>query len=365
MKTPFKGDINKVSPNLPDSAKQRISTDGGPRYCYIRFNKPIQQDGHGFSFLVLGLTVERKEGLKLCGPAVLCQTESEAIESQQLLSLVVSGDMGLIRSGNLACPVFLKRGARFLVVEQACECKTLPGGKKTWRAIERTINRATGEVKVERKKEGVSKKEAMHLAQKWAAESNGERQKHVNEFAKSKVPLPPSPDCDPLNQWDMKDAETAQTEVLRRQWRHCFRLFDMRKAGHHFSIDDCRKAYLLDLAELRENPFSVQPPNGTTREFFDQLAKAWTRASKAKKKLISQRADYLIAFNYPLSWCYLSDQEIAERIGSIVKHPFTAGQIKKRRQRLGPSTAPGLVSKHHPGPPSKLPEGHSCTTNQN
>ena len=141
----------------------------------------------------------------------------------------------------------------------------------------------------------------------------------------------------------------AEIEVLRRQWKHCFELFDKRKAGCHFSEDDCRKAYLLDLAEQGENPLASKQPTSTDKEFFSQLTKAWNRAASGNKKLLLQLVDYLIAFNWKLGWCYLSEKELAEKISSITKNVFTPGQIGKRRERLG------LVAKHRPGSPEKVP----------
>ena len=147
---------------------------------------------------------------------------------------------------------------------------------------------------------------------------------------------------------DRGDTAKAQTEVLRRQWKHCFELFDKRDAGCHFSDDDCRKAYLLDLAEQGDNPLSSEQPARTDKEFWLALTKAGTRAERrAIRKLLLQLVDYLIAFNWGLGWCYLSEKELAERISGIAKATFTPGQIGKRRERLG------LVAKHLPGPPFK------------
>jgi hypothetical protein len=69
--------------------------------------------------------------------------------------------------------------------------------------------------------------------------------------------------------------------------------------------------------------------------------------------------DYLLAFHYPLGWCYLSQKERAEKINALMPgHNFTPHQIDERQRRLnlGAGAAPGLVAKHPSGPPSNLPK---------
>ena len=135
----------------------------------------------------------------------------------------------------------------------------------------------------------------------------------------------------------------AQMEVLRRQWKHCFEILD-KHGENPVSEDDARKAYVLDFAEQGDNPLSVRQPARTDKEFFTQLTQAWHRAGRGKKKLLLQVVDYLIAFNWELGWCYLSEKELAEKISAATKTTFSSDQIGKRRERLG------LVAKHLPGP---------------
>lgn len=72
-------------------------------------------------------------------------------------------------------------------------------------------------------------------------------------------------------------------------------------------------------------------------------------AQRGRSKII-EVAIYLIAFNWELGWCYLSDAEIAGRLSELIETPFTPEQVKKLRSRTL-----GLVAKHLPGPPPKFP----------
>ena len=85
-----------------------------------------------------------------------------------------------------------------------------------------------------------------------------------------------------------------------------------------------------------------------------KLAAALTKAAKkfarGGKGEITDLAIYLIAFNYELGWCYLSDAEIAARLGELLKIAFTPEQVEKYRYRTL-----GLVAKHLSGPPPKSP----------
>jgi molybdenum-dependent DNA-binding transcriptional regulator ModE len=278
---------------------------------------------------------------------VLCQTQAEADESRELLTAAAKEHMGIFQSGNLGLVGFGKN-LRSIITEHAARKMTLPGGKKVWMAIEREIDKATGEITVKRKQPARNESEATRIAQQWLAEYNAEKKKYFDAVAKAKA-LPPAPArCEPLTETDRGDMAKTEMDVLRRQWKHCFELSDKRKAGCHFSEDDCRKAYLLDLAEQGENPLSSKQPAGTDKEFWGALMKAGTRAARGKNKLLLCLVDYLIAFNWKLGWCYLSEKELAEKISGITKTTFTPGQIGKRRERLG------LVAKHRPGPPFKF-----------
>lgn len=347
MKTPASGKITFEVGEVSEQVRQSLLRETSPCYLSIPLKPPVQLKGHEFSFVVFPIIMTpENQFLQVGRDVVLCQTQAEAQESGELLTAAAKQDMGTIQVGNLAGVAFSTK-LRCIGTAYAAEKMTLPGGRKVWMAIERQIDQATGEVTVKRKQATANETEASRIAQQWQGEYNVKKKKYFDAIAESKVlPVAP-PRCAPLTATDRGDAAKAQTEVLRRQWKHCFELFDKRDAGCHFSEDDCRKAYLLDLAEQGENPLAVKLPAATDKEFWAALRKAGTRADRGGKKLLLQLVDYLIAFNWKLGWCYLPEKELAEKISGIAKTTFTPGQIGKRRERLG------LVAKHLPGPPFK------------
>jgi hypothetical protein len=80
------------------------------------------------------------------------------------------------------------------------------------------------------------------------------------------------------------------------------------------------------------------------------LHKAAQNYARRGKSKIIDTAIYLIAFNWELGWCYLPDEQLAEKLGEILETKFTPEQVKQYRYRTL-----GLVSKHLPGPPPKSP----------
>jgi hypothetical protein len=347
MKIPAKGEFG-ITGSVSEKDKQALLRETPPHYIYIRLEKPFLLKGHEFAFIVLPVKLTPENQFRQVGlDYVLCQTQAEADESRELLT-AAKEDMCAFQAGNLGGVAFATN-LRAIITEHAAGEMSLPGGKKVWMAREREIDKATGKVTVKRKQATANEADARRIAQQWLAEYNVEKNKYFDAVAKSKVLPTAPPRCASLTESDRGDMAKAEIEVLRRQWKHCFELFDKRKAGCHFSEDDCRKAYLLDLAEQGENPLASKQPTGTDKEFFSKLTKAWNRAASGNKKLLLQLVDYLIAFNWKLGWCYLSEKELAEKISIITKNVFTPGQIGKRRERLG------LVAKHLSGPAEKSP----------
>ena len=348
MKTPAQGKITFEASEVSEQVKQVVLRESSPCYLSIPLKKSVQLNGREFSFVVLPIKLTPEKQFQQVGrDVVLCQTQAEADESGELLTAAAKEHIGLFQSGNLGGVAFASKlrvvNTRF-VTRQA----TSPGGKKVWMAFELERDQATGEITVKRKQKAQNEMDARRIAQQWQAEFDAEKKKHFDALAKSKVPPSAPPRCELLTESDRGDMAKAEMDVLHRLWKHCFELFDKRKAGCHFSEDDCRKAYLLDLAEQGGNPLSSKQPAGTDKEFWRALMKAGTRAARGKNKLLLCLVDYLIAFNWKLGWCYLSEKELAEKISSITKTTFTSGQIGKRRERLG------LVAKHLPGPPFKF-----------
>jgi hypothetical protein len=347
MKIPAECEL-VMTGSVSEKDKQMLLRETPPYYISVCLEKPVQLNGHEFTFIVLPVKMTLENQFQQDGrDVVVCQTQAEADESRELLT-AAKGDMCVFQAGNLGGVAFAtnlrKLNTRFLAKKV-----TSPGGKKVWMTFELERDEVTGKITVERKQPARNESEATRIAQQWQAEFDAQKKKYFDADAKSKE-LPPAPSrCASLTESDRGDMAKAEIEVLRRQWKHCFELFDKRKAGFHFSEDDCRKAYLLDLAEQGENPLASKQPTGTDKEFFSKLTKAWNRAASGNKKLLLQLVDYLIAFNWKLGWCYLSEKELAEKISIITKNVFTPGQIGKRRERLG------LVAKHLSGPAEKSP----------
>lgn len=346
MKAPAEGEIKFEAGQVSEQIKQVLSRESSP--CYMSVRNTVQLNGHEFSFVVLAIKLTPENQFQQVGrDVVLCQTEAEADESRELLTAAAKEHMGVFQAGNLGGVAFASK-LRAVNTKFVAKKVASPSGKNNWTAFEVERDQATGEITVKRKQPARNESEATRIAQKWQAEFDTEKKRYFAALAKSKALPPAPPRCEPFTETDRGNTAEAQMAVLRRQWKHCFDLFDKRKAGGHFLEDDCRKAYLLDLAEQGENPLATKQPAGTDKEFWAALMKAGTRAARGKNKLPLCLVDYLIAFNWKLGWCYLSEKELAEKISSIAKTTFTPGQIGKRRERLG------LVAKHWPGPPCKF-----------
>jgi len=118
------------------------------------------------------------------------------------------------------------------------------------------------------------KRKPAGFAQQWLDEYNAEKKKYFDAVAKAKTLPPAPPRCVSLTESDRGDMAKAEIEVLRRQWKHCFELFDKRKAGCHFSEDDCRKSYLLDLAETGGKSIGQQTANQHGQGVFQAIDKS-------------------------------------------------------------------------------------------
>ena len=147
----------------------------------------------------------------------------------------------------------------------------------------------------------------------------------------------------------------SKSAALKRQWPRCFEIFERRKAKPDSKIPDqqIEDAYLLDLVENGGDSFLKSADGGKVRADIQLIASlhkaAQNFANRGKSKIVDA-AIYLIAFNWELGWCYLSDEQLADKLGAILETPFTAGQVKQYRYRTL-----GLVAKHLPGPSPNSP----------
>jgi|GEM_PF-2696880 len=349
MKTPFQGQSKVVPADLPEAVKQEFLQSNSPRYIWIALPEPMRQIGHDFSFLVLPVKLTPDLVLEQCGQGVLCQTEAEMKESLELLSQKGKEPIVVVQSAGFGAVGKITNFRSFLT-EQSVRYRLRKNGKKEWWALEREIDKATGEVTVLRRQDAANEAEATRIAKQWLQEYEQEKKKYSDAIAKSNTP-PPPPRCTPLTQIELKDdLPAAKWTALKRKWPHSFEIFEKAKANPSVKISDqeCQDAYLLDLVE-----HGYDPKTETIRCDL-KLAEALTKAAKKYvrngKRKVTDLAIYLIAFNWELGWCYLSDAEIAAKLKENLKTQFTPGQVKQYRLR-----ELGLVAKHLPGPPPKSP----------
>ena len=349
MKTPLQGQFKLEPTNLPESVKTELLQDNSPRYMWIALSQPVRQIGHEFSFIVLPVKLTPELVFKQCGRGVLCQTEAEAKESMELLSQQDKEHIGVVQAAGFGIVGKIKNW-RKLVTEQSVRSRLGQNGEKQWWALEREIDKATGEVTVLRRQDAADEAEATRVAKQWLQEYQRRKEEHFDASGKSNAPAPP-PRCKPLTPFELKeDLPAAKWTALKRQWPRSFEIFEKRKTAPDAKISDqeCQDAYLLDLVEQ-----GYDPKADTIRgdlNLAEALTKAAKRFARCKKRKLTDLAIYLIAFNWELGWCYLADAEIAGRLGEMLKVAFTPEQVEKYRYRTL-----GLVAKHLSGPSPKSP----------
>jgi hypothetical protein len=348
MKIPAKGQFKFSVLDMPESARAELLKNDSTSYAGCPVSESINLGGNTYPFVVGKFKMTPKHEFEQVGDdVVLCETEAEMKESVQLLSEMTREVMVAMQCGNIGLVAFVQPGGRCIIPGFTVGQKTLPDGKKVWVVAELEMDKATGAKTLKRKKEVDDEQEARRIYQQLINESDQDKKNHFDSLAKSQIPpVPANPfRCDTLTPVDIDDTAKARMAVLRRQWPHCFEIFDNRNAGRNFTIDECRKAYVLDWAEQGENPLAVKDkiPADADMEYWNALKRASDRAAKSKKKVLLLKVDYWIAFNWQMGWCYLSGKELAEKVSGIAGKTFTAGQIKQRRDNLG------LVAKNHSG----------------
>jgi hypothetical protein len=336
---------------LTDAVKKDFGD--GVRYLWAKLGEPHQQDGQDFSYLVApfqiidGLKMEQK------GAGVLCQTETETKETYENLSNrskkhLVSAQWA---GGGIVGWV---TGFRRFVTEIVIFFKNLPDGKQLWVVVERETDKDTLEIKTLQRKETNSEGEAKYWSNKWVEESNKKKAAYFDSVNKSVTP-PPPPRCIPLTKSDIQDLGTAKMTALQKQWPHCFEIFERQKSNPGVTITDqqMEDAYLLDLVRNGGESSLKSADGGKVRadmQLISSLHKAAHNYTKRGKSKIIDTAIYLLAFKWELGWCYLSDEELAQKLGEILETKFTSGQVKHFRYRTL-----GLVAKHSSGPPPNSP----------
>ena len=350
MKLPFQGSFKYVPTNLPDSVKDELLKDTGPRYMLTTLPQPFHRIGRDFPFVVAPMKLSPELAFESCGKAVLCETEAEAKESMEMLANRAKEPVVYVQWPG-AGVVGKITNAREIMHEVSVRCRTAEDGKKEWFAFEREIDRATGEITVLQKHNALDEGDANQVASRWQGEYEKQKNGYFEAVQKSKTPLPPPPRCSPLTTTDLTDdLPDAKWEAMKRQWPHTFAIFEKQKANRDVRISDqeCEDAYLLDLVER-----GYDPKNEKIRcdlQLCSALTKAAEKFAKPGKRKVTDFAVYLIAFNWELGWCYLSDAEIGVKLSDDLKASFTAEQVEKYRYRTL-----GLVSKRTPGPSPNTP----------
>jgi hypothetical protein len=350
MKLPFHGTLKYVPTNLPDTVKDELLKDKAPRYMWTALPQPVHRIGRDFPFIVAHMKLSSEFAFESCGNAVLCETEAEAKESMELLSNRAKEPVVFVQWPGSGA-VGKITNAREFIHEVSVRCRTAEEGKKEWFAFERDIDRATGEVTVLQRYNAIDEADANRVATQWQAAYQKQKDGFFEAVEKSKIPLPPPARCSPLTATDLNDdLPDAKWEAMKRQWPHTFAVFEKQRVNPGVRISDleCEDAYLLDLVER-----GYDPKNENIRcdlQLCSALAEAAQKFARPGKRKTTDFAIYLIAFNWELGWCYLSDSEIAAKLSHDLKMPFSSEQVEKYRYRTL-----GLVSKRPPGPSPKLP----------
>jgi len=350
MKMPFEGQFKIVPTDLPESVKQEFLQENSPHYIWMSLPEPIRQGGHDFSFAAIPVKLTPELALEQTGRGVLCETEAEAKESMELLTQRDRKPIVVVQSAGFGI-VGEITNCRHFTTELSVRYRTGKDGDKQWWVLERDIDKATGEVTVLRRQDAADEAEANRIADQWQQESDQKREKHFDAVAKTNTLPPPPARCVPLTQIELKDdLPEAKWTALKRQWPHSFEIFEKRKANPNVKVSDleCQDAYLLDLVEQGYDS-KAKTIRGDLK-LIEALTKAAKKYARSGKRKVTDLAIYLIAFNWELGWCYLSDAEIAVKLEERIKTNFTAGQVKQYRFR-----ELGLVAKHLPGPSSKAP----------
>jgi hypothetical protein len=319
---------------------------GKIHYLWTKLPELFSQDGKEFSYVVGPFKLNEHNNFIQSGAAVLCQTEIEAKESCAALEKRLKKHLVIAQWAGAGLLGWATNVRRFFN-EIGVLPKHLPDGSKSWVAFEREIDQDTLEVNVIRKQVADNEGEAFFWARKWAKEKS--KSIALEPVVKNITP-PPPPHCTALTKSDIEDLGNAKMIALQKQWPRCFEIFERQKTNPSLKIPDqqIEDAYTLDLVGNGSDLFNAT--GGEKLRPDIQLVSALHKAAhnfarRGKSKIIDS-AIYLIAFNWELGWCYLSDDQLAEKLSEILGTAFNAQQVKKYRYRTLE-----LVAKHLPGIP--------------
>ncbi len=345
--------LSTIVPGNPAEVSDEFLKDSGDKVVILhaKLERPHQQAGQEFLYLVAPFKLVKGLQWEQAGAGVFCQTEAEVKETCDNLmarfkrTLVVTQCAG---GGSVGWATLVRR----YCVEWVYFYGDMPGGKKSWVAVMRETDQDTLETKTIRQKETDSEGEARYWAGKWREEYVKKTPDYLNSGNLSLTPPPPAR-CNELTAADRQDLGNAKLKALQKQWPQCFKIFERRKANPGVKIADreMEDAYLLDRVRAGGEPALKAAAGDKVRadmQLIASLNKAGQNYAKRGKSKIIDAAIFLIAFKWELGWCYLSDEELAQRLGEVLETKFTAGQVKQFRYRTL-----GLVGKHQPGPAPK------------
>lgn len=348
MRIPYAAGFKMSAIKLTDDVKQQLLAEPEPRLGWVQLNPPHRQDGHDFYWLVAPLKLTSEKELQQRGAGVLCETEPEMKET--LDNLIERGKKHLVvvqgaGFGTLGWSTNLRRTRN--------EIGVIPTREKMWLAFDREVDLDTLETKIIQRKETDSQGEANFWKQKWSDEYSQKQKARLNSISENVTPSRP-PHCRELTNVEIEELGKAKLKALQRQWPRCFQLFERQKAKPNSTISDQEMEDALALDRVAQGADLLAATEGKTirpdTQLLSALQKAAHNYSRRGKGKIIDAAIYLIAFNWERGWCYLSNGDLAEKLGEILETPFTAEQVEKYRYRTL-----GLVSNHKSGSPTKSP----------
>ena len=332
MKAALKDQFTLTPINLPDATKQELLHDNAPFYAWVKLPEPHRQDGNDFSYVVAPFKfTDEMKGIQN-GAGVLCQTEAEAKETYENLRARGKKHLVAVQAAGFGIVGWVT-SCRRTCNEIGVSYKLLPGGGKMWLAFDREVDLDTLETKIIRRKEADSEEEARYWHKQWQDEYNQKKKAHFDSIGKSVTP-PPPPRCTALTKQEIEDLGKAKMTALQKQWPRCFAIFEKQKLNPSCKVPDqqIEDAYLLDLVANGGDQFLKSVEGGKVRadiQLISSLNKAAQNYARRGKSKIIDTAIYLIAFNWELGWCYLSDEQLAEKLGEILETKFTPGQVKQ------------------------------------
>jgi hypothetical protein len=258
-------------------------------------------------------------------------------------------DIGIVQGPGFGS-VAIAQINEYKIRSMGVRTKTPSPGNRQWWVVDCVEDVLEGKTEYSREVQTKTEKAAFALLKEWQREWAADKKRYFDALQKlTDAPKPKPPNCHALSKFDLKDAAEARLTALRRLWPRCFAIFDRRKSGDAVAEKEWRDAYLTDRIEQGNKPNPESEAIRVDMNLIHALSRADDNHSKRRKSNTTSLALYLIAFNWLLGWCYLSDAEISRRLQRLLKIAFTAKQVKHYRV-----DTLKLVAMHKPGPSQKV-----------